>query len=380
MQTGRSSVSFSGGRDSSLILALACHVARREGFEDPVAITMRHPSEGSQETPWEELAISHLGVRDWQRVDAGDTGDLLGPDATTALCASASSSPRTPTCTWRSPGQPRPARCSRGRAAMSCWGAGRGGSLGCSGDTSVVCGGTTRPGSASRWRRAGFAARRGTSAPLPGAVVAATSCLATGSDAPRRPRGAHPAQVGRGRSRLHTHARGRLQPAGADRGGLPVWHRHREPTHVQQVLAAFARQVGPGARPIGQRPCTSSAATCCPGRSSSARPKRCSTASLGTGLPPLRRLVGPRLAATGRGRMVDVEVLQDLWRSPVPHAGTMMLARSPGLISRGAQLARKDASLRGSAQSPGDAMSRTVSSGPAICAVARAATSATPPA
>ena len=85
MRTGRSSVSFSGGRDSSLILALACHVARREGFEDPVAITMRHPSEGSQETPWQELAISHLGVRDWEKVDAGDTGDLLGPDATTAL-------------------------------------------------------------------------------------------------------------------------------------------------------------------------------------------------------------------------------------------------------------------------------------------------------
>lgn len=82
---GRASVSFSGGRDSSLILAIACHVARREGLPDPVAISMRHGSAESDERDFQELVIAHLGIADWVTVDSGDTMDLMGPAATALL-------------------------------------------------------------------------------------------------------------------------------------------------------------------------------------------------------------------------------------------------------------------------------------------------------
>lgn len=82
MQAGRTSVSFSGGRDSSLILAIATSVARREGFEDPVAITMRHPSPESREDEWQEQVVRHLGLVDWERVEVVDRMDLLGVEAT----------------------------------------------------------------------------------------------------------------------------------------------------------------------------------------------------------------------------------------------------------------------------------------------------------
>jgi hypothetical protein len=82
---GHGSVSFSGGRDSSLVLAIACHVARREGLPLPAAITMRHPSRESAESAWQERVISHLGVTDWLKVDVGDSMDALGPDASRVL-------------------------------------------------------------------------------------------------------------------------------------------------------------------------------------------------------------------------------------------------------------------------------------------------------
>ena len=76
---GRSSVSFSGGRDSSLVLAVACHVARREGLPDPVAITFRHPSAESQEDDWQEMVVAHLGLQDWVTLDVADSLDIGGP-------------------------------------------------------------------------------------------------------------------------------------------------------------------------------------------------------------------------------------------------------------------------------------------------------------
>lgn len=82
---GRGSVSFSGGRDSSLILAIACHVARREGLPDPVPITARHRSAESDESDYQELVIGRLGITDWVKVDDGDTMDLLAPEATAIL-------------------------------------------------------------------------------------------------------------------------------------------------------------------------------------------------------------------------------------------------------------------------------------------------------
>lgn len=79
-------VSFSGGVDSSSVLALAAHVARREGLPAPVPITNRFPGlEEAQETPWQELVIAHLGLDDWVRLEWEDELDLIGPIANRVL-------------------------------------------------------------------------------------------------------------------------------------------------------------------------------------------------------------------------------------------------------------------------------------------------------
>jgi asparagine synthetase B (glutamine-hydrolysing) len=79
-------VSFSGGRDSSAVLATATAVARREGLPLPVPITHRFPSAGlSQETEWQEEVIGHLGLEDWVRIDAAGDLDCVGPVATAVL-------------------------------------------------------------------------------------------------------------------------------------------------------------------------------------------------------------------------------------------------------------------------------------------------------
>jgi len=82
MRSGRASVSFSGGRDSSLVLAVATMIARRDGLPEPVPITMRHPSPESREDEWQESVIRHLGLREWLRVDIGAELDILGDAAT----------------------------------------------------------------------------------------------------------------------------------------------------------------------------------------------------------------------------------------------------------------------------------------------------------
>jgi asparagine synthetase B (glutamine-hydrolysing) len=79
-------VSFSGGRDSSAVLATATAIARREGLSLPVPITHRFPSAtGTQETEWQEQVIDHLGLEDWVRIDAAGDLDCVGPVATTVL-------------------------------------------------------------------------------------------------------------------------------------------------------------------------------------------------------------------------------------------------------------------------------------------------------
>jgi Asparagine synthase len=75
-------VSFSGGRDSSALLAVALRVARREGLSDPVAVTARFPGTvRTAEEGWQEQMVSHLGLSDWVRLDFGDELDLVGPVA-----------------------------------------------------------------------------------------------------------------------------------------------------------------------------------------------------------------------------------------------------------------------------------------------------------
>jgi len=79
-------VSFSGGRDSSAILALAAHVARREGLPLPVPVTMRFPAcLEAEEDEWQEMVIRHLELPDWVRLDFDDELDIVGPHAQAVL-------------------------------------------------------------------------------------------------------------------------------------------------------------------------------------------------------------------------------------------------------------------------------------------------------
>lgn len=75
-------VSFSGGRDSSLILALATEIARREGLPLPIPVTVRPTGDAdAEEHQWQERVVRHLGLGDWERVAIGEELDCVGPEA-----------------------------------------------------------------------------------------------------------------------------------------------------------------------------------------------------------------------------------------------------------------------------------------------------------
>jgi len=79
-------VAFSGGRDSSAILAAATRIARDHGLEDPVPLTLRfalHPR--TSETDWQELVIRHLGLAQWEIVQITSELEAVGPVAAPAL-------------------------------------------------------------------------------------------------------------------------------------------------------------------------------------------------------------------------------------------------------------------------------------------------------
>lgn len=73
-------VSFSGGKDSSLVLAVATRVARREGLPAPIPVTLRFPrAPGSDESDWQEEVVRHVGLDEWERREHTDEFDYLGP-------------------------------------------------------------------------------------------------------------------------------------------------------------------------------------------------------------------------------------------------------------------------------------------------------------
>jgi hypothetical protein len=72
-------ISFSGGRDSSSLLAVAAHVAGREGLPAPIPITARFEAAETEESEWQQLVVKHLGIDDWVKVAITDQLDLLGP-------------------------------------------------------------------------------------------------------------------------------------------------------------------------------------------------------------------------------------------------------------------------------------------------------------
>lgn len=75
-------VSFSGGRDSSAVLAAAVAVARREGLALPIPATNVFPdAPSSAEGEWQERVVRHLGLADWLRLEHDDELDVVGPVA-----------------------------------------------------------------------------------------------------------------------------------------------------------------------------------------------------------------------------------------------------------------------------------------------------------
>ena len=79
-------IGFSGGRDSSALLAVAMRVARREGLDPPIPVTKFYPNDPStDEREWQEMVVRWLGVDDWVRHEYRDELDILGPAATESL-------------------------------------------------------------------------------------------------------------------------------------------------------------------------------------------------------------------------------------------------------------------------------------------------------
>jgi asparagine synthetase B (glutamine-hydrolysing) len=75
-------VAFSGGRDSSALLAIAVRVAREHGLAPPVPATLRFPgAERAAEDEWQEMMVERLGCADWIRLEYDDGLDLVGPAA-----------------------------------------------------------------------------------------------------------------------------------------------------------------------------------------------------------------------------------------------------------------------------------------------------------
>jgi hypothetical protein len=79
-------VSFSGGHDSSLVLAAATRAARRERLPAPVPVTWRVTgAPRAEESAWQEAVLAALQISDWIRLPAGDDLDFVGPVATGVL-------------------------------------------------------------------------------------------------------------------------------------------------------------------------------------------------------------------------------------------------------------------------------------------------------
>lgn len=86
LRSGRCFVTFSGGRDSSAVLAIATNVARRHGLPDPVPVTEHYPDlPETDEAAWQQAVIDHLTLREWIRRDASASSDLLGESAVAGL-------------------------------------------------------------------------------------------------------------------------------------------------------------------------------------------------------------------------------------------------------------------------------------------------------
>jgi asparagine synthase (glutamine-hydrolysing) len=79
-------VAFSGGRDSALVLAGAVAAARREGLDEPVAVSIRFPNApAADESHWQERVVRYLKLEHWERPEYPDGMDFIGARAQRVL-------------------------------------------------------------------------------------------------------------------------------------------------------------------------------------------------------------------------------------------------------------------------------------------------------
>lgn len=79
-------VEFSGGRDSSVVLAVAVEVARRDGYPLPIPFTRCFVgAPDAEEAKWQHLVIKHLQLPHWERMVIADDLDLVGAYARRVL-------------------------------------------------------------------------------------------------------------------------------------------------------------------------------------------------------------------------------------------------------------------------------------------------------
>lgn len=79
-------VAFSGGRDSSALLATAAHVARQHGLPDPIPATYRYAKQPrTEESEWQEAVVDHVGLDEWLTIEVDTEFDVLGDLATAVL-------------------------------------------------------------------------------------------------------------------------------------------------------------------------------------------------------------------------------------------------------------------------------------------------------
>ncbi len=80
--TGPLFVSFSGGLDSSLVLAAATRAAASIGAAPPIPLTWRpEDAPAAREDDWQEAVVRELGLPEWERLPAHDELDWIGPIA-----------------------------------------------------------------------------------------------------------------------------------------------------------------------------------------------------------------------------------------------------------------------------------------------------------
>jgi asparagine synthetase B (glutamine-hydrolysing) len=79
-------VAFSGGRDSSALLAAAVSLARREGLPLPIPITLSYPdAPDTAESQWQDEVLRHLRITERIVLTVHDEHDPLGPVAAPVL-------------------------------------------------------------------------------------------------------------------------------------------------------------------------------------------------------------------------------------------------------------------------------------------------------